>query len=163
MQSCKLDVFLARFITKTTVGIWEAITMPLRNWRPIALSLIEGFKCILAFLAGVLRFVIRSCHFVMIQLIYLIDELAEEGAAESTKEDFNTIKASLEHLVAMMQAQSSQITELQLRQAQQAQELKAVAELLERLHAGTIGAAAAANVSASEGNETRVDARLTAA
>lgn len=152
---------IPHLIARNAVDIWVAITMPLWSWTTIIiLSFVEGCKYIVSFSGMVLRPIIRFCGSVTTHFVCLINELAEsdwpfvdDGAAKGTTENLDTLKASIEHLAAVMHAQASQITELQLRQAQ---ELKAIAEILERLH-GTHGAAAA------EGGETRVNARLTAA
>ncbi|EPT05536.1 hypothetical protein FOMPIDRAFT_1044862 [Fomitopsis schrenkii] len=158
-----------RLILRTTIDIWDIITMPVWNAVAKVLSvLVQVYSSIVSIFRTVLGFVTSLCRLVTSDLIWLINELAEAneppldtGRASETnsKDGFDAIQKHIEELVMMMQAQSSQVSQMTGEQLRQAQDIRTLAATLERMQWGR-SVAEVAPASVSKGDETRGHARL---
>ena len=152
-----------RLILRTTLDIWDAITIPM--WNCVT-ALARGLSSISSFLFMVLRFVTGPCRFVMSRLIWLVNELAEANepsdngrASKSSVNDLNMKKGCVEELMMMMQAQSRLIDRMTAEQLRQAEDIRTLTSTLRQLQ-GTHSVVAVARISVSEGGEMRARARL---
>lgn len=143
--------------------------MPVWNAVAKVLSvLVQVYSSIVSIFRTVLGFVTSLCRLVTSDLIWLINELAEAneppldtGRASETnsKDGFDAIQKHIEELVMMMQAQSSQVSQMTGEQLRQAQDIRTLAATLERMQWGR-SVAEVAPASVSKGDETRGHARL---